>query len=113
MSLCVCRGVLPRIEDPRGKLLAGRAQFPPMIRVRGAVPADQRPECGGVVGLPGVAELVHQDVVHEDRREKQEPGVQGNDAEAGTAPPAAASDANRTPGVREAAAATHIRQTRQ
>jgi len=63
-----------------------------------------------VVGLSGVAEVVQQDVVDECQREQQEPGVQGDHANTGAAPPAAPGEADCAPGVREAAPVAHRRQ---
>ena len=103
-------GHLSRIRGPGGQLPPRRPEVSPVPAILGTVLGDQGPEARAVVRLPGVAELVREDIVHEGRGQEQEPRVQRDAPRPGTAPPAAAGETNRRAGVGEPEGAAQVRE---
>lgn len=79
------------------ELAALAPELGPVLLVGRAVLGDQAPERGGVVRVPGVAELVEEDVVYHRLLEEEESGVERDHPLLGTAAPARPRQADRAP----------------
>ena len=69
---------------------------------------DELPETPGMVQVPGVAQLVDEEILHQARLDEQQRAVQADTAVAAATPPAGSLTADRNGGVPEVASETDL-----